>query len=520
MPLFIGHDLGTHGNKAALVDADGNVLATATASFGVDYPAHDRAEQNPAVWWNAVCECTRALLARAERSADDIAGIAFAGQMLALVAVDRNGVPTRPAISWLDARAGAEAAALSRRFGGATIVRMLAGAEATAKDIVPKVAWLRTNEPDVFARTAAFTDATGYLVARATGRVVIDPTGAAATGLIDGNTRRWSPILARVAGYGLDRAATIVECTERVGTLRPEAAAELGLRESTPVVAGLADIPAAAVGSGAVRPGDAHIYLGTSGWFAATLDKARHVPRAGIVAVAAAAPGTHLLIGENETAGACVTWLAREVGPGVVRDDIDLFEALDQLALASQPGAGGLLFAPWMFGERSPVPDPTMRAALIGLSLEHTRGDVVRAFYEGVALNLAWTRDESKAAGVNPQSVRAIGGGAQSRVWLQAVADALGIPVEVVAHPQHAGAIGAGLIAAVGAGAVPSVTQIRSRIHVESTLQPNARAHARYTELGAVLRELRPALSRASASLARLRSESGAAAHSGAAKKA
>ncbi len=503
--LFVGHDLGTHGNKAALVDADGTIVATATASFGVDHPAPGWAEQDPETWWRAVCACTRELLATSGCSPGDIGGIAFAGQMLALALLDRNGAPTRPAISWLDARAVDEARALARRFGGNAVVRLIAGAAPTAKDIVPKVHWVRRHEPDVFARTAALTDATGYLVARATGVLGIDPTGAAATGLVDEKTRRWAPLLARVADYPLDRAPTIRECSEAVGGLTGAAAEALGLRPGTPVAAGMADITAAAVGSGAVRPGDAHVYIGTSSWFAATQAKAKHSPKAGIVSVAAAAPGTSLLIGENETAGACFSWLAREVGPGAIAQDVDVFDALDALARSSPPGARGLLFAPWMYGERSPVPDHDLRGAFVGLSLEHTRGDVVRAVYEGVALNLAWTRDEARRAGVDPQVVRAIGGGARSEVWIQAVADALGIPVELVEAPQHAGAVGAALLAAVGGRALPSVLAIRERVRVARTVAPRPAHRATYARLADAMRTLQPALSSASATLAPLR---------------
>jgi xylulokinase len=509
--LFVGHDLGTQGNKAVLVEADGSLIATATASFGLDRPAPDRAEQDPASWWDAVCSCTRELLAKSGRSAADVRGIAFAGQMLSLVALDAECRPVLPAISWLDARAHAQATRLTRRLGGNAIVRLIAGAAPTAKDIIPKVWWIREQAPDAFARVAAITDATGYLVARATGRASIDPTGAAATGIIDGNSRSWSKLLSFAASYPIDRTPPIVECTATVAGLRPDAAAELGLTAGTPVVAGLADIPAAAVGSGAVRPGDSHVYLGTSGWFAAMLDRARHVPRAGIVAVAGPAPGTHLLIGENETAGACVAWFAREFVSAT--DDIDAHEQIDALVARSTPGANGLLFAPWLFGERSPVPDHSLRAAFVGLSLDHTRADLARAVYEGVALNLAWTREAARAAGVTATTVRAIGGGARSRAWLQIVADATGARVEAVANPQHAGAIGAALVAAVGAGEVASVAAIRDRVRVAHTFEPDAQRHALYADHLDALRSVYPAVSRVSSALQKHRVDHSAGPH-------
>lgn len=504
MALYVGHDLGTQGNKAVLVDADGTLLASSTATFSLARPAPDRAEQNPDDWWTAVATCTRALIAQSGCDPRDIRGMTFAGQMLALVALDAEHRPVFPAISWLDARAHAEARALTRRFGGDTVVRWLAGASPTAKDIIPKVWWMRAHEPERFARVTTLTDATGYLVARATGRASIDPTGAAATGIIDGKTRRWSRPLALLARYPLERTPPIYECSQAVGTLTAEAAADLGLSRDTTVVAGLADITAAAVGSGALRAGDSHIYLGTSGWFASILARPRHVPRAGIVSVAAPAPEKYLLIGENETAGACVAWLARELFGEVAADTVHA--KIDAAAALSSPGSRGLLFAPWLFGERSPVPDHTVRAAFVGLSLEHNRSDVARAIYEGVALNLAWTAEAARGAGVDAPVVRAIGGGARSATWLQIVADAMGARVDVVRNPQHAGAIGAALVAAVGAGEVRSIEAIHDRVCVAHSFEPEPATHAIYREQLALLRDLRPALSRASARLQRFRS--------------
>jgi xylulokinase len=501
MGLFIGHDLGTGGDKAVLVDADGHLLATATASLSLARPGPDRAEQNPADFWAAVASCTRARLAQSGCNPADVRGVAFAGQMLALVPLDAALNPVGPAISWLDARADAEAKRLIRRLGGTLIVRALAGTAPTAKDIVPKVWWLRDRTPADWARIRYLTDATGYLVARATGKPSIDPTGAAATGMIDPHTRRWSRFLAAAANYPLDRVPPIYECTETVGGLTDAAAGDLGLRPGTPVIAGIADIHCAAVGSGAVRLGDAHIYLGTSGWFAALLPQPRHVPKAGIVAVAGPAPGSHLLIGENETAGACVAWLARELFSNQTGDEAHA--AIDAQAQLSPPGARGLVFAPWLFGERSPVLDHAVRAAFFGLSLEHTRADMVRALYEGVALNMAWTLNAARKAGVAATTVRAIGGGARSPVWLQIIADALDAKVEAVAHPQHAGAIGAALMAAVGAGEIRSVEAIRDRVHVAACYQPDATRHSLYAEHLAILKKAYPALSAASGALQR-----------------
>lgn len=479
--LFVGHDLGTSGNKAALVDASGAVLATHAGRLTLQHPGPGLAEQDPDAWWAAVCEGTRAVAAGHE---DHVAGIAFAGQMLSLVSMDAVGRAVRPAVVWMDHRATAEAARLCWRLGGPSVVRAVAGAAPTGKDLLPKMAWLATREPATWAETRWLGDATCCLVARATGHIGLDPTAAGATGVFDAATRRWSPLLARLAGLPLERMPPVGRSVDVAGPLLPDAARDLGLRPGTPVAVGLADIPAAAVGSGAVRPGDAHVYLGTSSWVAVTLDAPRHVPKAGIVSVASADPGRCLMIAESETAGACRDWLQGLLGGADP----------DALARLAPPGADGLLFCPWLFGERSPHPDAAVRGAFAGLSLGHGQAHMARAVLEGVAVNLRWTLGAIDGARTpRAHGLRAIGGGAASDLWMQIVADATGEPVERLAAPRFAGAVGAALVAAVAVGAVPSIEAIRDRVKVERTFSPADPAPYRLLERR--LRALAPALS-------------------------
>lgn len=491
MAYFIGHDLGTGGNKAVLLDEEGTVRSIAMADYPLDHPHPGWAEQDPERWWEAVCRCTREVVRDAGVPATDIAGIAFAGQMLSLVPLDSNGRPTRRAISWLDGRAGDEARALTRRLGGATVVRWLAGASPTGKDIVAKVRWMARHEPRELARTAALCDATGYLVARATGRLLMDPTAAGATGMFLAGSRRWSRLLSAACGFPLDKTAKVVPSTAVAGPLREDAAAECGLAPGTPVAMGMADIPAAAVGSGAVRPGDGHVYLGTSAWIGVTVRRPLSVGRAGIASVPSAGRRHALAIGESETAGACRDWLLRELG---AQKDATSF---DRLASRASPGADGLLFVPWMYGERSPVPDAEVRGAFVNLSLQHTRAHMMRAVYEGVALNLRWIVDEMASAGERCPTLRAIGGGAASDLWLQVLADATGRPIERVAEPRAAGAVGAALVAAVAAGALPDLATSRDRVRVERRFEPDPDHAVRYDRALEVLRALHAPLSQA-----------------------
>lgn len=492
MRLFLGHDLGTSGLKSVLIDEDGRVLASAHASYPLARPRADHVEQAPEDWWSAVRATTNELVARAA-DPSDIAAITFAGQMLSLVALDAAGAPTRPAVSWLDARAGEQAARFVRRFGGERMLHLIAGGSPTAKDIVAKIAWIEQHEPDVYRRTAAFTDATGFLVARATGTLAIDVTAAGCTGMLDARSRDWSRALALLAGFPLAKMPRLVACTDVVAGVSERAARELGLRAGTPVVMGLADIPAAAVGAGTTGAGEAHVYLGTSSWIGVSRSTPKNVPRAGIASVPSASDPGFLMIGESETAGACREWLVDRLG-------IPSAE-IDALGSMSPPGARGLLFLPWLFGERSPFPDARLRGGFVGLSLDHGRADVVRAVYEGTALNLRVILDACAGAGEPCASLRAIGGGALSDLWMQVLADVTGRPIERVAHPTLAGAIGAALVGAVGVGALPSIRETSHRIAVERRFAPDVSAAAVYARAREAMVELAPAISRASRKL-------------------
>ncbi|MGM0578154.1 MAG: xylulokinase [Myxococcota bacterium] len=483
MGLFVGHDLGTGSDKAVLVDDAGRLLASHRVGYAVDDPGRGRVEQDPETWWRAVCEATRAVTDGVDPR--DVHGLAFAGQMLSLVPMDARGRPTREAISWMDHRASAQARRICRRFGGERVLRWVAGGSPTGKDLVAKVAWIREEEPSVHAATAAYGDATSFLVARATGRLAMDPTAAGATGLYHARKRRWSRLLAGLARYPLDRTPPVVPSTDVAGRLTARAAVEIGLPEGLPVAMGMADIPAAAVGSGAVGPGEGHLYLGTSSWIGVAVDRPASEPSVGIASVPSAARRGSLLIAESETAGACRDWFEREVGP------------LDRVAEQAPPGCDGLLFLPWLYGERSPVPDPALRGGWVGLSMEHGRAHLARAVLEGVALNLRWILEAVDGAGPRRPGLRAIGGGVESDAWLQALTDVTGERIERVENPRAAGAVGAALVAGVAVGALPDVATAGRLIRAADVFEPTPGATRGYDTAYRTFRELAPALRRA-----------------------
>ncbi|MFI5299635.1 MAG: FGGY-family carbohydrate kinase [Polyangiales bacterium] len=496
MALFLGYDVGTSGTKAVLLDAQWRVVAEAVAPHSLAHPRTGWAEQAPEEWLAAAATTTRALLDSARAQASDVKAIAFAGQMLTLVPMDAGGRATRPAIAWMDDRGDAEAQQIVRRLGGDRIVKTLAGALPTGKDLVAKVAWLKTREPAIYERTRVFGDATSWLVARTTGKVALDPTAAGATGLFDAESRSWSKPLAWLAGFPLDRLAPLSPSTSAAGRLHAEGAATLGLAEGTIVATGLADIPAMAVGTGATADGEAHLYLGTSAWIVCASDHPRPRPDRGVAVIPSAAARGGLIVGECETAGACRAWALRLLG---LRDDED--SAFDAMVDASPPGARGLLFCPWLFGERAPFPDSMLRGAFVGMTLDHGRADLARAVLEGVAMNLKLVHEAMEASIAARSPLRVSGGGALSDAWLQILADVIGRPLERVAQPRVAGAVGAALVAAVAHGTLRSLEDARSAVKIDRRFEPRSAARAIYAPAVQALRELAAPLSRASALL-------------------
>ena len=499
--FLIGHDVGTGGSKSVLIDTRGNLLASSFEPYPISYPRPNWAEQSPDDFWRAVSISTRRLVEESRVAPDQVIGMGFAGQMTSLVPVSSAGTPTRSAISWTDSRADEQALRLMRRLGGKRIVMRIAGTIISGKDVISKIAWIREQEPAVYRETHKFLDVTGYLVYRSTGNMVIDHTGAACTGLLNNKTRDWSGILARLLGIELEKLPLIKSSIEVAGSLTREAAEAMGLRPGIPVIAGMGDVPAAAAGSGALEHGDAHIYLGTSSWLCLSLSRPKHIGKRGIVSVASADPNGFIMIGESETAGACLNWFAQHFA---LPDELessqggkDVFQALDELAEPVEPGARRLLFAPWLFGERAPVTDTTLRGAFFNLCLEHGREHLLRAIYEGVAYNLRWLVDAVGKAGFPCQPVRAIGGGAKSDLWMQILADVIQRRVEAVENPQYAGAVGCALAVAVALHAYDDYKALKKVIQVRKAFEPQQTHLSEYDELYRTFRYLYPYFSRA-----------------------
>ncbi|GAB4325889.1 MAG: FGGY-family carbohydrate kinase [Promethearchaeota archaeon] len=497
---IVAHDLGTSGNKAVLVSTRGDVLGASVEAYEVSFPKPGWAEQNPQDWWNAVCSSTKKLLEETGVSPADVVGTTFSSQMVGLVPIDGNGQPVMNCMIWMDTRSEQQAKRLVKgliRVSGYGLGRLRkwlkitgGGPSLAGKDPVSKIMWLREERPDLWADTRKLLDVGGYLLLRSTGRYLSSVDQAHVWWLMD--TRKesmgWSDDLLKLAGVPKEMMPEIVRCSDVVGKLDATVAAELGLQEGTPVVAGTGDVAAAAVGSGAVREKEVHLYIGTSSWVCAHVqDRALDIFTS-TGAICSAHPEKYLIVAEQETAGGCLEWAKNQLYHAelLMREEgkENLYQIFDEMVAKCEPGAKGLMFTPWMFGERVPVDDHSIRASILNLSLDHDRNHLMRALFEGIALNSKWALNAVEKLTKEPAShVNFIGGGAKSDVWCQVFADVLGRPIRQVVDPQMSGARGVALVAAYGLGYLDDFEQIADLVKVKKTFEPRPQYRGLYDEM-------------------------------------
>ena len=487
MALVLGIDVSTTATKAVLVAEDGSVRGIGTTEYPYDVPRPLWSEQDPRLWWDGAVESVRAVLATSGVSGNEVVAVGLTGQMHGLVLLDERDEVLRPAILWNDQRTGAECDAIRAALGPERLVE-ITGNDALTGFTAPKLVWVRDHEPDAWGRVRHVLLPKDYVRLRLTGDHALDKADGAGTLLFDLAARDWSPEV--LAALRIDPAwmPPTHEGPEITGTISPDAAAATGLRAGTPVVAGGGDQAANAVGVGAVEPGVTALSLGTSGVIFATTDRALYEPRGRVHAFCHALPGRWHFMSVMLSAAGSLRWFRDALAPGT--------EFGDLVGQAGEvpPGSDGLLFLPYLTGERSPHPDPLARGAFIGLTVGHDRRHLARAVLEGVAFGLRDGLDLMTAAGMPaPAQIRASGGGLASPLWRQILADVLGAEIATVNTTEGA-AYGAGLLAAVGAGWFPSVEAAASALVVASpAAEPGADADG-YADRHAAYRELYPAL--------------------------
>jgi xylulokinase len=485
---IIAHDVGTSGNKAVLVSTDGRIHGKCSAPFLVHYPGACMAEQEPADWWKAIVETTRGLLQQTGVAPNQILCVTHCTQLLGILPMSAKTGALGRAIIWLDGRADVQAQRMMRKFLGPRVFTSIVGAPMCGKDCIPKLLWLKDEEPDRYRSMDCFLDVNGYLIYRSTSNMVMEWSAASTVGM-DLKTKQWMKSIVRYVGLDTAKLPPLVRATDKVGELTPEAAGELGLLQGTPVIAGAGDAPCAAVGAGAVREGAGHICMGTSAWLGVVTSR-RPKGKRGVATIHSADPDKAFLIAESETAGGCLEWAAKHLHSPKAGDDTDVFVAMDRVVLGVPAGSHGLIFTPWMYGERAPIADCNARSTFVNLSGQHTREDMMRAVYEGVAYNIRWLVEiVSGEFGFPLPKLRAIGGGAKSAPWMQMLADVTHRRIETVHDPKEAGAVGAALVAAVGLGIYPDFEALESVTRVERTVEPREENFKTYDELFECFRE-------------------------------
>jgi xylulokinase len=459
MDCIIAHDLGTTGDKACLVDRDFRILGTSFIAYPTYYGPKGEAEQNPEDWWQAVCGTTHELLEMTKIKPADVAVISFSGQMMGCLPVDRDGVPLRPAMIWADQRASGQASRLREAFGSDQNAYQLTGQKVLASFTAAKSLWFLENEPGLARRIYQFVQCKEYLVARLCGAFATEPSDASGTNLFHLREGRWLDEICAEIRLDVAYLPEIRSSTAVVGKILPAASVEIGLNEGTPVVLGGADGECAAVGAGAVSPGDAYLYLGSTGWLAGITTHPINDPKMRFSTEAHVVPGLFSPNGTTQNCGSPFAWLQGSLAR--ISKKLSMVE-MDNLAKESIPGAHGLLFLPYILGERSPFTDPTACGAFLGISQHSLPEDFFRAILEGVCFNFSLIKEGLHENGVRFDRLRAIGGGSRSQVWMQILSDVLDATIEVPPNTEITSALGAAACGGVGIGMWDNFGQLKS----------------------------------------------------------
>lgn len=520
MPVYvIAYDIGTTGVKTCLFSISKEEKIKLIGGELKDYDLlvlnNGGVEQDPMQWWEAMAETTKNLLNRVGVSKEDIQGISFCAQMQALVLADSQGLPVRNAMSYMDSRGTSEMEqTLGKGFKIAGMnarkllrsIQISKAVSASVKDPVWKYRWVKTHEPEVFNRTYKWLDVKDFLVCRATGKFVMSKDSAFATLLYD--TRKgkegFSRELCAMMGVEPDHLPGICNSTHIVSGLTAHAARELGLAEGTPVFSGGGDASLIGVGAGAVNVGDTHIYVGTSGWVSTVVEKQKLDVNAMIASIVGASPENFICFAELETAGKCLEWARDHIG----LDDMGLFShkkyayqdpesrlkniydyIMNQISDVP-PGSNGVMFTPWLHGNRCPFEDPNARGMFFNIGIESNSKDMFHAVIEGVCFHLRWQLEAMEKHTKTSDPIRFVGGGALSPLTCQILSNVLNRKIETVENPQNAGAVGAAAIMAVGLNLVESIGQIQSVIPVSGRYEPDPGSVIVYNELFPVFQQL------------------------------
>ncbi|NMA93733.1 MAG: carbohydrate kinase [Clostridiales bacterium] len=509
--MILSYDIGTTGVKTCLFRMGGEgpdvasiVMEDASSeSYSLSVLPNGGVEQNPHEWWEAMCETTRRLVSRNPVAYSQIAGISFCAQAQSVVLLDESARALRPSMSYMDQRSGGVRRAHAGggpKVAGVGLPFLLQSLYHTGvvagsdKDPVWKYLWVKENEPEIFSKAHKWLDVKDALIARMTGEFSMSRDSAFATLLMDKNakTPEFSSALMKRLGVLPEHMPKIVESTTKVGVLLDEPAAQLGLSPGIPVFSGGSDAALIGVGAGCVRPGMTHVYMGTSGWVSTVTDKNIVDTNAMIASVVGVQPGLYNYFAELETAGKCLEWVRdhlaldeiniylekHHVAEDASSEYKSLYDYMSKVISETPAGCGGVIFTPWLHGNRCPFEDANARGIFFNIGLETGKTELIRAVVEGVCYHMRWFLETIRKKLNTGDRVRFVGGGALSPVTAGILADVLQIPVETVSEPQNVGSVGAALAVAVGLGRIADLKDAENLIKPDRVFMPDSDARA------------------------------------------
>lgn len=496
--LLLGIDTSTTATKALLMEADGRVVAVASTEYPYDTPWPGWSEQPASLFWDATVASLRAVLQKANATGRDVAGVGLTGQMHGMTLLDGHGDLIRPVILWNDQRTAAQCRAITERVGARRVIA-LTGNPVLTGFTAPKIVWVKENEPDHYRRISKVLLPKDYVRYRLSGAFFSEVSDASGTSLFDVGRRQWSDEMLGVLELPRAWLPEVTESPAVSATVSAGAAALTGLLAGTPIVGGGGDQAAGAVGMGIVRSGIVSLQLGTSGVVFAAADQYQPEAEGRLHAFCHAVPGKWHWMGVMLSAGGSFRWYRDVLGDleqaQAAVTGREAYDLLTEAAAGVPAGSEGLLFLPYLTGERTPYPDPDARGAFVGLTVRHTKAHLTRAVLEGVSYGLRDSLELMRGLGLHVAQVRASGGGVKNAVWRQMLADVLRAEIATVTSTEGA-AYGAALLAGVGAGVWPTVeAACEATVRVTGTTPPGA-DQAAYDRHYPLYRGLYPALTK------------------------
>lgn len=494
----IAYDVGTTGLKTCLfqisADESAQYLAGEVDSYALHVLENGGVEQDPDDWWQAMSRSTKKLLEKTNTPKEEIQGVTFCSQFQTVVMVDQNGRALRRAMSCMDARADKQFKhymSTGIKVEGLDLIKVLkylkitGAVSGSAKDPAWKYLWVRDNEPDIFQKTYKWLDAKDYLICRATGVMRASRDDACATFLYDVKNGCWSKTLCKMLEINMAHLPELCESTDCVGTLLPQAAEELGLAPGTAIYSGGSDVSLCSVGAGCTELHDVLVYSGTSGWVATTVNKL-HLDLGNLIAsLVGVDPKSYNYIAEVETSGKCMEWIKDRID----QLGMDYDQMIDYIK-DTPAGANGVVFSPWMHGNRCPFDDANSRGVFFNLDIDTHGSDLMKAVIEGVCMHMRWLLECTETVFPTASTVRFAGGSAISPYICQVMADVLGRDVETIENPRQVGSMGAAALLAVSMGMLDDIKDIKKIIKVTHVYHPRPENTAVYDRILPVFKNL------------------------------